>query len=71
MAQWRQALQAPIPRFLLLLSAPIFLLGLNLLLSWNHLERFAVLCGLELLVGMIAGWSVYLLRRKRDAEQEA
>lgn len=48
----------------LVLPTVLILLTLfNFLLSGDHLEGFAVLVGLEILIAIVIGWTVYLYRR--------
>lgn len=52
---------------LLCLFLLLVLPALNLLLSWNQLDRFLLFCGLELLALLIIAWSLFLYRRHQNS----
>lgn len=56
-------------RFLLCVLMALLLVGLDLLISQNRLELFALLFGLELIVVLVAAWSLYLWSRSRAARR--
>ncbi len=55
-------------RFLAGLLLLILLIFFNIALSQNKLETFALITGIEFIIGMIAGWTVFLLKRNVDQE---
>lgn len=59
--------EKPLGRSLLCLFLFIMLPALNLLLSWNQLDRFLLFCGLELLLALIMAWSLFLYRRHQNS----
>ena len=62
----------PFGRFLTILSLLVLVILINILLSGNDLERFALITGIETVVLMIVGWTVFLLKRNTsdDIEEE-
>lgn len=57
-------------RFLAGLLVLILVILFNIALSQNNLETFALITGIEMVIGMIIAWTSYLLKRNADQEIE-
>lgn len=57
-------------RFISILFLISLVFTLNILFSANDLEKFALITGIELVVVMIAGWTVFLIKRNSTADNE-
>jgi len=61
-----------IGRFISIIVIAALVLTLNTLFATNDLEKFALITGIELVVIMIVGWTIFLIKRnsKQDAKDE-
>lgn len=57
-------------RFLAFAFILVMVILINILLSGNELETFALITGIELVVLMILAWTVFLLKRNTKEETE-
>lgn len=67
---WQKNLCSLPGKTILFIAAVVLLFFLNLLLSGDSLERFTLLCGLEILLAIVIAWAVFFLRRKKDSEED-
>ena len=58
--------------FIYIVVIAVFVLTLNTLFATNDLEKFALITGIELVVIMIVGWTIFLIKRnsKQDVKDE-
>lgn len=61
----RFRLQNPWVRTLLGTGFIVACFFLNLLISGDHLDGFALLCGLDILIALIVSWAIFIHRRQK------
>lgn len=55
-------------RFLAYLLLALALFFLNLLLSNDDLSKFTLISGIEILLALLIAWSIFIVKRRRDRE---
>jgi predicted lipid-binding transport protein (Tim44 family) len=55
-----------IGRFVLLLLATALVLGIDFLVSFNLMDRFFLILGIELILVVLIGWIRFVIRRTDD-----
>lgn len=56
--------------FIIAASGLILVCLFNIFLARNQLENFALITGVELILGMITGWTVFLIKRNAKTDDE-
>jgi hypothetical protein len=56
----------PIGKFVLILLATAIVLGIDFLLSFNLMDRFFLILGIELILVVLIGWVRFVIRRTDD-----
>ncbi len=57
--------------FILAVVGLVLVVLFNCLIAGNQLESFALITGVELVLGMIIGWTVFLLKRNAKTDVES
>ncbi|NLJ94517.1 MAG: hypothetical protein GX326_03375 [Clostridiaceae bacterium] len=55
-------------KFLLFLTLFVLLILFNIIISGNDLEVFSLITGIELVITIIVSWTIFLLRRNSNIE---
>ncbi|NLZ71087.1 MAG: hypothetical protein GX909_01120 [Clostridiaceae bacterium] len=60
----------PFGKFLIGLIIFVLLILFNILITRNDLEMFSLITGIEFVITMIIGWTIFLLKRNVNPDDE-